>query len=389
MIPKSISATALHVAELCPARYKAEQIDRGKRLPGTAADLGTAVHSALEMYVTQVYLQHAEKPSLQLLQEFFRLAYMTTFGKHECEGDEYEDGVEMLDRWFERTNLEDVEVLSAEVKENFLVPSPLGGEIPFNYIWDRHDKIGDNEYKVVDYKTIRWAVRPADLKKKIQARAYGLAAQIKYKDAERIWVEYDLLRHEPVGIVFTREENIATWQYIKKSLEKIINTPDDDVPEILNPECRFCIRKLTCKALESNIAVGGTFGISTAEEAIDKRAALEWQIKAIQNAIEELDNIIIRDAKQNDKEEYETDLNRVTFGISRRRAVDPWMVEKVVGGDIFSKYGGLAIKMADFDRLIKSKDLTREQKAELQQLIYFKNGEPTVKVESKNGLDDE
>lgn len=392
MEPKSLSATALHVAELCPARYKAEHIERSKGFGASAASLGTSVHGALEEYVTITQIKQAEKPSLKLLLDLYHQSYVQTFHTHNIETQEYMEGYKMMENWFKKTDFDGVRVISCEIKDNFPVPTSIG-EIPFNYIWDRFDQIGPDEYRVVDYKSNRWSITPADLKKKIQARAYAVAAGIQLKregiTPKKIWVEFDMLRHNPVGIVFSRAEMAATWKYIKATAQEIVNTPDDKVEERLNPECLFCVRKASCEALKKNIFVGGVHSIASIEDAVDLRAQLEWQKKGLESLIKDIDSKILTEARERDLEEYESDMNRLFITVSSQRTVDPEMVEMALGPDLFAKYGSRNITMGTVDKLLKGKELDAQQKASLRSLIYQKKGEPRVKVEPKNPIEDD
>jgi hypothetical protein len=386
--PKSFSATAFNVAELCLARYKAEHIDRSKGFGGTAASLGTAVHGALENYVKLVYVDKTGAANEKILLDFFRLSYMQTFNTTELNTIEYLEGIDMLKRWFKRTDFSKFEVISCEVKENFPIKTSIG-DIPFNFIWDRHDRLDEGVYRVVDYKTNRWGLNPGDLKKKIQARAYGVAAQIKYPDAKRIWVQFDMLRHDgPVGIVFTRDDNIATWQFMKAKAEQIIATPDSEVPETLNPECLFCSRITSCTALLKNVSIGGVLSMPKIGDMIDKRAELEWQKKAVESAINKLDEVIIGRARVEDQLEFESDINRLRIGISATRAIDAERAEHVLPSEVANRYMGKSLTIGNVDKLLKGPELSEEQKKELVSLIYMKRGEPRVKIEPKNPIDD-
>jgi hypothetical protein len=294
----------------------------------------------------------------------------------------------MLKAWFKRTDFSKFEVISCEVKENFPIATSLG-DIPFNFIWDRHDQLDEGVYRVVDYKTNRWGLNPGDLKKKIQARAYGLAAQIKYPDAKKIWVQFDMLRHDgPVGIVFTRDDNIATWQFMKAKAQQIIDTPDTDVPETLNPECLFCARITSCDAVQKNISIGGVLSKGEITELVDTRAQLEWQKKAVEAALNKLDEVIIGRAKVEDRLEFESDQYRMRIGISSSRAIDAEMAENVLPPDVARRYMGKSLTIGNVDKLLKGPELSEEQKRQLVGLIYQKKGEPRVKIESKNPIDD-
>lgn len=394
MKPRSLSATALQTAEACLARYAAEHMHYGRGMGGGAASLGTACHGALEMIVQSVKIDgHVENWNLKFLEDMYKMSYMSSFGTGDTSGPVYNEGWALVKGWFMRTDLAGVTVLSVEKKDNFPVQTSEG-PIPFNYVWDRFDELGNGEYKVVDYKTNKWGLNPDDLRKKIQARAYGLACAIQLKtmglEYSRIWVEFDMLRHTPVGVVFSRDENVATWKYIQEAAERILATDPTRPPETLNPECLFCVRKQSCNALKKNISAGGVFGsFSTPSEAVDIRAALEWQAKGIAAAIRELDEVILTQAKEEDVLQYESDLHRMKIGVSARKSVDAERAEMILGPVLFKKYGKSSITVKDVEGLLKGDELTNDQRVQLQQAIYKNLGEPKVKVESKSPLGDD
>lgn len=388
MIPRSLSASALQVAEMCIARYHAENILRAERPANTAASLGTAVHWALEMYVKAVYIDKTKPQSPDALLGLFRIAFANEFGTFDTDSNDYRDGVDMLKTWYARTTplLATRKVISCEEKRNFPVKTSVG-DIPFNYIWDRFDQLDDEgfEFEVVDYKSIRMGFGPEELKNKIQARCYGLAAQIRQPQAKRIWVRFDLLRHDSVAVVFTREQNAATWEYLKRSAEKIIATSPDELVESLNPECKWCVRKLVCKALQSHVAGGGPLDVSY--EMFDLRANLEYQKKGLEVLIRELDEVILREAEAQDTLEFETELNRLSVGWQNRRTVDPERVLMVVGHDLFEKYDGPLMNYTSFNKLLKDSRVTPAMKDQLKSLVYVKRGEPYIKVAPRNPID--
>lgn len=391
MIPKTLSATSLHVAELCMARWEGEMYHRGKGQWNIAAMLGTTVHNTLEQYVKLCIMEGQFPATEKQLLEFFLMQYYAAFGSgDDLKSDEnYLDGVKMLKAWFARTDFTGVEVVSVEVKENFPVQTSVG-PVPLNYIWDRHDRLPDGTLKVVDYKTNRFGINPTDLKQKLQARIYALAAAIKYKDTDykEIWVEFDMLRHDgPVGIVFTREDNAETWRHILRLAEKIIAEPEGFENETLNPECNFCPRKAACGALKRNILIGGVHSVDS-EDLVDLRAMLEWQKKGITTLLGELDTRILAEAKEEDVFSFESDSNIINIGVSSRRAVDADRVELIVGEEIFSKFGGRSLTMGNLDKMLKSPLLTDEQKAQVRGMIYKSHGEPRVSVKAKGDFDE-
>lgn len=376
----------MHVAELCMSRYEAEYLGRGRGVAHSAATLGTTVHLALELFVQGAYLEKKFAADLAILRDIFKMAYMQTFGSADTDTEDFVDGMQMIEDWFKRTSFDGRTVLSCEVKTSFPVPTPIG-EIPFNYIWDRCDQTGETEFTVVDYKTSRWSVRPEDLKKKIQVRSYGLAAQIQFPQATRIRVELDMLRHGgPVGVYLTRDDNIATWNFIKAKAKQIVETGIGE--ETLNPECRFCVKKSSCEVLKKNIAVGGIFGKSVSE-VIDLRAKLAFQKSAVEAAINELDDMILSTAKGEDMDHYESEENVLDITVTGRRAIDSDLAANVLGPDMMRKYGTTKLTLTVVDKLLKGNEITDKQKSQLKGLIYKGYGEPKVKVEPKNPIDDD
>ncbi len=385
MIPVTLSASSIHVADLCMKRWEAEYANRSRGLGNDAANLGSVCHAALEDHVKECYIDKTQEASLERLLAQYRVYFISSFGDTEHEF--YDDGVQMITVWFNRTDLSDVEVLDVENKKSFELPTSAG-PIQFNYIFDRFDKLAEGQFKVVDYKTIRWAYPPEDLHKKVQPRSYALAAAIELKKNgityDRIKIEFDLLRHERIGTWFTYKENHQTWLALIAVAEKIIATPTGAARATLNEECGFCPIKAKCPELQRSISLGGSIGMET-EQLVDIRAQMEWQKKAVNNALAEIDDLLMTRAKEADTLEFSTANNKMTVTVSATRTVDADLVEQVIGSDMFTRYGGRALTMGAFDRLIKDPKIPDDQKVKLRSLIGRKIGEPRIKVES-NGF---
>lgn len=392
MIPRTLSASSVQVAEGCLARFAAENINYAGRTSNDPALLGSTCHSALEDFVRIAFMERSKPDDLELLLRLYTMYFVANFGS--TEHVMYQEGVEMLTGWHERTvpTLEGRTILSVEKKLTFPLRTSIG-DIPFTYIMDRLDQISENEYEIIDYKSIRWGFNPGDLEKKIQARIYALALSIQLKamgiDNRNVktWVTFDLLRHSAVGRVFTHAENLRTYKYLQEVAERIISTPEENAPRTLNPECHYCTIKASCPQLISNIAAGGSFGMTPAE-MIDRRSELEYASKAIKAAIEEIDGQVLTQAREEDVTEYTSEKNRMSIKISSRRTVDADMVERVVGTDVFQMYGGKSITMGNFDKMQKDPAIQTDQKRQLKSLVQMKTGEPSVKVEARGFVDD-
>lgn len=387
MIPKTLSASALRTASLCLARYKAENIDYTPRTgDSTPANNGTALHAALENYVREVYIDKTKTPSLDYLVALYEAAYLKVFDVVVVDEIVYADGVEMLEKWYARTDLSAVDILSLETKHRFPLRTSMG-EIPFSYIFDRLDLFeegGRKILRVTDYKSIRANMTPDGLRGNLQARFYDLMIRIQAKkegiEYDEIHIIFDLLRHDSVGVIFDREDAEDTFKMLQDSAERILAAPDDNPPETLNSECQFCVRKASCATLQRNIAGGGLFTIPDVATAAAMRADVEAQVKGLNALQKELDEFLLAYGENNDVTQFETNSHRVKlFASGRRTITDTRAATKILGPDLMAEISRIGI--TEIDKLIKDDKLTDEQKTEISKLIHKKFGNLGVKVE--------
>lgn len=380
MIPKSLSASSIQVSELCPARWKAENYDRTPQITNAPAGVGTSFHFAVEKHVEAVYINHTtEWDDIAHLKAMYDLGFVDTFGHANFDGDDsYADGAALVASWYDRwrEGLPST-VLSCEVKESFPVKTSVG-EIPFNFIWDRADQLEEDVYEIVDYKTIRAYVTPDDLKKKVQPRAYALAGQIKWPHAKRIWVTFDLVRHNTtVSVAFSREENIMTYRYLQRAAERIIEWDENDVEERLNPECHWCVRKFGCETLAKAHESGSINGASIEEIAL-KRLKVQSAIKALEYLDAELDAVLVKEAMEHDTVEFEAGGVQVEITASARRAANSAAIAQLVGPEMMARWGNFTV--TNVDKMLKSGELEPEVVNRVKQYITKTYGEPKSKV---------
>lgn len=364
-------------------RWRAENFYKTPQASSEPANIGTACHYALEHFVEDVYLNNKIGwEDVQHLNAYYQIGYVETFGSTDFETEAFKDGATLVAKWYDR-NKEGLpnKVLSVEKKETFPIKSSVG-VIPFTYIYDRLDQIDDDTYEVVDYKTIRLPHRPEDLRRKIQPRAYALAAQIKFPEAKRIYVSFDMLRHDgPVGVAFTRDENARTYRYIQRALERIIETDENDVTEQLNDECKWCIRKVSCETLAKANAAGTVHGMSV-EDIVERKAAVSAQVLALKYAEEELDKALVNEAEKRDEIEFEVGNFEVNITSRATRRPNSNAIIQIIGPEMAAKYGNMT--MTNIDKMIKSGELGPDQVRQIQAQIDRTWSSPSAKVKQKN-----
>lgn len=378
MKPKTLSASAIEQYETCSASFKASYIDRVPNLSGDAASLGTVVHETLQEWVESGAYKTEDLKDLLKMYEVHYASYFT-------DGRSHADGISMLKNWFNRQDWDGVKVLSTELKETFDLKVPGYGVIPFTYIWDRCDELAGDVIEVIDYKSYRMALQPDDLKSLIQVRAYALAAKLKYPHAKRIWVTYDLLRYDKVGVSFTDEDCRDTYRYLVGLAKRILADPGTS--ETLNPKCRWCVRKATCSTLEEHVVAGGELAVQDVDEAIDRRAELDYAIKALQTQVESLDEFILKEARDEESgfTERKTEKTSFKLGGRRTRTVDS-RITQIIPHETYVKFATMGA--GQFDKMISSGLLTEEEEKAAQKLVIQKMGRMTIKTKPLHEFDE-
>lgn len=403
MIPKSLSATSLHVASMCMDRWNAEYMQRARGMGNSAADTGSAVHGGFEKYVEAVYINKTHKPNFELLNTFYQMSYVQVFGTTDMDTAEFKDGYELIKKWYARTDLSGRQVVSVERRKQTPIPynhpdgavhscdicaphkskyAPGTCFIPFTYIIDRLDLLDEGMYEVVDYKSQRIPFSPEEFEGKIQVRAYALMVQIEHPDAQRVKVTLDFLRHEPVSVWFTREDNIQFWKWLTTETQRIVDTKPIEIKPTLNPECMYCVKKVTCKLIQSNIAVGGIHSLDP-DEKVDLKFQLENQKKAIGYILQELDDSLLRLAAESETLDWDTTDGKYTASVTvgRRRAFDSNAAAQIMGPELFAQMGSMTL--GNLEKIIKDTSVPKEVRDQLSQLIYKTNGNPGLKIKPK------
>lgn len=381
VLPKSFSATSLDTAEKCLARYKAEVIDRGANLQGNAANVGIVCHGTLEDFLRAVFIRKDQPWSEEFYWKCFHEHSDAVLGPSRT-SELYQDAHDIAERWFKtpgrQADLEEVTILSLESKNNFLLKTSQG-EIPVNYIMDRLDRVSEGVYRVVDYKSNRVALTASQLRRKLQARLYSLMVQIKYPDAKEIWVQFDFLRHSPVEVKFTRDDNVVMYRELQRRTEDILNTPDDQAPETLNVDCGYCVRKASCKKLASHEAVGGILGKSP-EELADLHYKLASAEKARKILQDEVETLLLQYCIENELLEFETPAGLVSVVAKGKREVDSRTAGLILqAAGVANDY--MSFSVTAIDKILKSSLLSEPQKDLLRRTVTKKLSDPTIKVD--------
>jgi hypothetical protein len=196
-------------------------------------------------------------------------------------------------------------------------------------------------------------------------------------------VTYDMLRYDLSTIEITKDEARAKFIEICQIIEDIIATPEGNAPETLNLSCNYCIRKAGCATLRKNVNVGGLFSLDLPGQ-IDLRTELEMKIKGMQALVKDLDEVIEETLGKDLKMEMDTPSSRAYFTTAQNnkiKSID--QTRKIVGEEIFSRYGKTTITLDQFKKLLKDPALTDEQREQLKAQQIKEYGDPKLKYENR------
>src|SRR4029077_8886523 len=160
----------------------------------------------------------------------------------------------------------------------------------------------------------------------------------------------------------------------------------DGTEETLNDECRWCVRRHNCDTLNAHIEGGGKFTITGVDEALDKRAKLNYAKKAMDAMIGDLDEFLLGQMEHDGITELENDQVRVYIGSTKRRGADGPIVAKIVGPGLYAAYSNITMKQ--LEQLIKNEDLDPHEVTAIQNAVHTKFGKPGLRVKQKSALDE-
>jgi RecB family exonuclease len=357
MEPVRLSASSIKCFEDCEVMFRAHYIDQVREGSGAAASLGTDVHTACEKWV-----QAGCPADVDFMIKLFDADAVM----HGLDKTMLSDGRKMIREFYDRWMANPPhEVLTTEKKSTFTIKAK-GKEIEVTYIWDRGDRMPDGSIEVVDYKTWRKVLDAEDMRQLVQVRIYALSAAIEYKsdDPPFIWVTLDQMRTGPVSVKFNREDNAATWRYLKDVWARIQES--EGIKRTINENCQYCALKADCPELKRAIDGGNIAKLRANPELAATRLA---ELKAARSAI---------DGTISGLEEFCEDLLaehavpiiiypsgvNVKMTVRKNRKAEHLMINRVLGLDPSAK-----MSMQELDELLSGDSIDEDTKAQVKKYI--------------------
>jgi len=248
------SYSALQTYKQCPQKYKFQEIDRVPSKKSKEAVFGTLIHSSLKFMFEKTPLF----PTLDEVIEFYRSnfppAENSIFETEIVRNAYFGEGLKMLKNFYLKNAPWNFSVIDLEsrfeiplVDEKKQETHVLSGKI------DRIDKLPDEFYEIIDYKTSKRLPSQESVDNDLQLSIYSLGVQKKWPHLkpEQIKVSLYFLKHSEKltstrtadSIEKTKNDVIDTIGQIRNKLEK-----KETFEPIPSPLCDYCSYRSVCPA---------------------------------------------------------------------------------------------------------------------------------------------
>lgn len=247
------SYSSLQTYKQCPQKYKFAELDRVPAKKSGEAIFGTHIHKVLQ----RMFAKDPLFPTLDELINYYRAEWPDREKSRWDERIEQiykEEGIKMIKNFYARNAPWNFNVVDLESRFEVMLSDEKTGQthILAGKI-DRIDKIGENEFEVIDYKTAKRLPSQDAIKNDLQLSLYSLGLQKRWPHLkpENIKVSLYFVKHnEKLSTIKTDEEIRETTADVLHTIDEIeenLRTGARFEP-IPSPLCDWCSFKPICPA---------------------------------------------------------------------------------------------------------------------------------------------
>ena len=351
-----LSASRLKLAKECALHYQykydAQNQDAttakwlGNHRDNTqAAKLGTNIHNALEEWRRpNPKTGKVRKPLFGKLMDL----YNKECAKNELDFPMYEDGKQMLTRWFNIRGSKKVKVLAVEQAfGSHKSPFMLDNGVPVFGFIDLVVEHDDGTIELIDYKTQRAPITQGEADTNVQAGIYLTAARKLWPDRS-LRFTFDLTRYGTVTTIWADDRIDQFEDWLKTQYEWIESMTEPSAT--IGPGCKWCPFVELCPKAQQliqngswDLVVGDDPTSLDPDEMLDTLAA----IKAAKSILDKKQKQITQTIKDEwfdpgaEQPRIETEKWVVSMEDRNRKQYIPSVVQRIVPPTAFGQMVGL------------------------------------------------
>lgn len=317
-----ISYSSLESFQTCPAKYKFSEIDKLKSPKSKEAIFGTLIHKTLQMMHDPSAIA---PPTEEEVLAFFGNSWdKELYASESEEMMAFEQGVRILKDYYKRNYPANFHVLGLE--SFFEAPIKDGEEIhQITGKIDRIDKLKDDTYEVIDYKTSRTLPSQKSVDENMQLAMYHLGLLNKWPNLADKPVKLSLyfLRHgEKLSTIKTGEKLKETTEKVLEIIDKI--KVSNFAPEI-NPLCDWCGFQSVCPYFSHKFnppAGGATIDDKKIKEIVEEYLQIKERSKKEASRVAELQALINQYCDETKIDRVFSDTGYVSRALQERFSYD-------------------------------------------------------------------
>ncbi len=258
------SFSAIESYRSCPQRYKFQEIDHIRVPKSREAIFGSLIHSTLHY----MFKSDPLFPTLDEVVAYFRKSWpnkekLEAQSLHDAlifpwtdeeEKMYFEQGIRMLSKFYEKNAPWNFSVIDLESRFSITLADEKTGSIHILAgIIDRIDKLPDDSYEIIDYKTAKRMPSQQAIDENLQLSLYAVGLQNRWPHlrAEDIKLSLYFVRHsEKLSSKPTQDTIEKTKKYILATINEIESRIQERKPfePLPGPLCNWCGYRPLCPA---------------------------------------------------------------------------------------------------------------------------------------------
>ncbi len=362
-----LSATRVKMAQDCMFQYtknygpKSDDIVAIKNKSNhrdnlQAAKVGTNIHNALEEWRRP----HPETGRVRrpLLKQLLKL-YDEETAKNEVNFEAYEDGKNMILRWFGQRGSEKLKVLHVErAFGSHKAPHILDNGVPVFGFIDLVFQHEDGTIELLDYKTQRKPILQLEADQNVQAGIYLAVASEIWPDTP-LRFTFDLTRYGTVTTVWTPEKIQRFKDWLKAKYDWMVATDPDDAPATLGEGCKWCSFVDLCPTAQRLIHTGSwdlvvpeDLDERSRDEQLDTLAGIKAAKSILQKKQTQIERMIKEEWFEDNTTDDRMETENWTVGFTDRKRTEfiPSQVQRIVDPGVFGQM--VSLSKASVDRVL-------------------------------------